>query len=138
MEKRWCCARQSAVQRDLLKIVECLVEGFLVRVAGAHPNPNAPERDMNLGADFQYLQPNCRALRRLQLGAFQTQSPQVMHQDVGDRREVQPQLIAAHCRRTGPISKKSQLLFLDPVLHLAAFTVDGFIYDHRRKPFLWQ
>ncbi len=46
-------SRWSATQRDLLKIVESLLEGFLVGITGGHSNPNATDRHVDLGADFQ-------------------------------------------------------------------------------------
>ena len=35
---------RSIVQRGSLKIVKCLLEGFLVGIASGHPNPNPPDR----------------------------------------------------------------------------------------------
>src|SRR6195952_1108200 len=48
-------------------------------------------------------------------------------QHVGKRGEPQAQLIGPHGRRRGAISEQVQLAFLDPVLHLAAGTVDPLI-----------
>src|SRR3984893_11302874 len=94
------------------------------RLGDAGSNPDTAYGDVNLGADCQQLQANRRALRALPVRAAQREPPQVMHQNVSDGGEVQPQLIAAHGSGAGAVGKKSHLLFLDPVFHLTARTVN--------------
>ena len=59
----------------------------------------------------------------------QPQPPQPVHQHIGERGEVQPQLIGPHRRRAGPVGEQVQLLLLDPVFHLPAGAVD---FSYRR------
>ena len=43
----------SGMHRDLLQIVERLVESFLIGITGRHSDPHPADRYMNLGSDLQ-------------------------------------------------------------------------------------
>ena len=58
---------------------------------------------------------------------FSPEAPQTLHQLISKGRVVQPQLIAAHQFGGRAIGKQRQLLFLDPVLHFPAGTVQFFV-----------
>jgi hypothetical protein len=53
--KGLCSVAISAMERELVKIFECLPKSVLVGIAGGHSNPNAPDGHMNLSTDFQDL-----------------------------------------------------------------------------------
>ena len=75
------------INGNLLKIIESLLEGFFVRITGGHPNPNAADRHLNPGANFQSLQPSRRALCPLQFRVFQRNAPQVLNPGVRSQFE---------------------------------------------------
>ncbi len=56
-----------------------------------------------------------------------------MQQHVGERREVQPQLIGPHHRRARAIREQPQLLLLDTILHLATGAVDALVQPLRSE-----
>jgi len=60
-------------------------------------------------------------------GLGEANPPQRLHQNVGRRTEQQTKLIGQESMATGSIREQVQLLFLDPILHLATLTVDAFI-----------
>src|SRR5688572_4789768 len=57
---------------------------------------------------------------------FQPQSSETAHQDIGNSREVEPELIGAHRLRADAIGEQMKLLF-DAVLHIAACAVEHLI-----------
>src|SRR5215471_17280069 len=61
-----------------------------------------------------------------------------MHQHVGDRGAIEPELISTDGFGAEPIGKQSHLLFLDPVFHISASAVDGFVNNWRRELILRQ
>ncbi len=65
------------------------------------------------GADFQQFQADRRALGLGKRRTSQPQPMQAMQQDIGERREVQPQLVRPQGGTTGAIGEQPQLLFFD-------------------------
>ena len=81
-------------------------------------------RRTHLGADLQELEPDGAAGRGRELGVAQAGAAQRVEQDIGERREPQPELIGAHGRGGRPIGKEIERLLLDPVFHVAPSAVD--------------
>src|SRR4029453_18086527 len=59
-----------------------------------------------------------------ELCVAQTNATQRLEQDIGERREPQPELVGAHGRRGGATGEQVELLLLDPVFDLAARAID--------------
>ncbi len=61
------------------------------------------------GADFEQLQADGIDLRLCPLGVLQTQPAQGLDQRVGQRREVEPQLVALHFIGGEPVGEQAPL-----------------------------
>src|SRR3954463_3736953 len=83
--------------------------------------------DLDQRADLEQLQPDAAATGPGELGEGQANPTQCTEQHVGKRGKPQAQLIGPHGGCRGAVSEQVQLAFLDPVLHLAAGTVDPLI-----------
>lgn len=94
--------------------------GIRIRTGELQPHP--PGRDSDPGADLQKFQPNRGTLDTGELRAFGVESLKFMHQYIGEREEVQPQLVCTHRVRAGTVGKQVELLLLDTVLR--------FVPDH--------
>ena len=57
-------------------------------------------------------------------GVFQGNTPDVVEEDVGERAEQQAELVGPPSVTAGAVGVEVELLLLDPVLHVAACTVD--------------
>jgi hypothetical protein len=73
-------------------------------------NPDAARGDAHLRGDFQQLQPDGIGLCLGPLRARQAQPPQGLDQRIGQRGEVQPQLIGPQSLRAHPVREQAQLL----------------------------
>ena len=109
------------------EICEDLGENPLVRVSTRAPHPDSSDAERYVGADFQQLGANGAALRSSELGALETDPPQLAEQDIGGRRKPKSQLVGGERRRAGPIGEQTKLLLFDPVLHVTAGTVQVFV-----------
>src|SRR2546423_11991311 len=78
-------------------------------------------------ADLEQFQPDAAATGPGELGEGQADAAQRAEQHVSKRGEPQAQLIGAHGRRRGAVSKQVQLAFLDPIFHLATSAVNPLI-----------
>ena len=116
----------SAAQR-----VEGPSVNLLPRIGGAEFQPHAPGADAYPGADLEQPEPDRIHLRFGPLGALERQPPQRFNQRIGQRRQVQPQLIALHLLGQQAIGEQAHLL-LDAVLHLAALAVELLVQLARR------
>ena len=67
--------------------------------------------------------PDRPGLRPRQFRPDQGQRPQPFQQHIRKTRQQQPELVGPPVVATGPVGKQTQLLFLDPVLHLASRTI---------------
>jgi hypothetical protein len=92
-------------------------------IGRAHLEHDTAGADAHQGADFKQLEANGVDLGLGPFGAFQGQPPQGFDQSIGQRGEVQAQLIAFHLVGGEPIGEQTHLL-LDAVLHLATGTVE--------------
>ena len=79
---------QLTAQRDSLKLVQDLLEQLGVRVAFGKGYHDPAHTDLNVSADLEQLQTNGVALRLGHGRAFQSQTPQVLHQHIGKRGEI--------------------------------------------------
>ncbi len=95
-------------------------------IARRHRKPDAADADAYQRADLENSGADGRRLGPRQLCRLQTQTAQSAYQRVGHRRQVQAQLIGAHRFSTDP-ARKQLVLFLDPVFHVAARTVEFLI-----------
>jgi hypothetical protein len=77
-------------------------------------------------ADFQQAQSNRLNLCSCRLGARQRQTPQRLHQHVGRRRQIQPQLVGPLRLRAHAIRKQAHLLLYSG-FQLTAGTVELFV-----------
>src|SRR5205085_9830534 len=127
-------SEDSAAQRKALKVGVDLGKGIRIRVTLCHAEPNPAHGDLNLRADLQQLQPNRIALGAGQSRSVQSEPAQILHQDVGHRGEVEPELIGTHRGRTGSVGEQTPLLFLDPVLHVATSAVGVLVDVARSQP----
>ena len=87
------------------EIGEDLGKDPLVRVSACAPHPDSPDAERHLGADFQELGANGAALSSSELGALETDPPQLAEQDVGDARKPESQLVGGEYRGAGPIGE---------------------------------
>jgi hypothetical protein len=92
--------------------------------------PDAARCDVHFRRDFQQLQPNGIALGFRPLPVRQAQPPQGLDKHIGQRGEVQPQLIGPQRLRARPVREQAQLL-LDAILDLAGRTAELFIAHAR-------
>ena len=53
-----------------------------------------------------------------------------MHQHIGEGDEVQTELVGTHRVVTGAVGKQVELLFLDPVFHVASGAVEFLVQRH--------
>src|SRR5713101_7105010 len=114
-----------------------LPEELDVGIPTGQRNPHLPYRDADQRPDLQYLQSNRGALGLSQLCSLQSQPSQHLQQHVGDRREVQAQLIAVQVVRAGAIAEQHQLFFY-AILHIPSGAVVLFIQGLRRPCFSTQ
>ncbi len=85
-------------------------------MAGSEGQPDLARCQAQAGTDFQPLQADRRALGLGERRTSQPQPTQAMQQDIGEGREVQPQLVRPQGGTAGAIGEQSQLLLLDPTL----------------------
>ena len=91
----------------------------LIRITAGQQQPHPPGVAQHHRADLQQLQPDRAHLRPRQFRSGQTQSPHRFQQHIRATGEQQPKLVGPPIVATGPVAEQAQLLFLDPVLHLA-------------------
>jgi hypothetical protein len=103
----------------------------LVRAGGGHGNLDPAHALANLGADFQEPEPDGAAGGIGQLRVAQADAAQRREQNIGERRESQPELVGAQGRRRRAIGEQVELLLLDPVLDVAAGAVDVLVHGAR-------
>ena len=97
------------------------------RIALGQREPHYSHGPLDLSSDFQQLESNRIALRRLKLRPFEPHPLQCGHEHVSDRREPETKLVGSHGGAACTIGEQTELLFLDAILHVAASAVHLFI-----------
>src|SRR5215831_8251594 len=92
-----------------------------------HPHFNPADAELHQSADLKQLETNgaTRGVGKVRL--IQADATQGAQQHVGHRRKPQAQLVSSHGSGRGTIGIKIELALFDPVLHIAAGTVDRLI-----------
>src|SRR5215468_6453380 len=92
-----------------------------------HPDFNPADAEPHQSADLEQLETNgaTRGVGKVRL--IQADATQGAQQHVGHRRKPQAQLVSSHGSGRGTIGIKIELALFDPVLHIAAGTVDCLI-----------
>lgn len=100
------------------------VEYFGRRAVAAQVKHHSTCSDSNAGSNLQQTQTNRVDSPASRLRPRQGQSTDPVQEHIRKRRQQQPKLVCQELCATRPVRKQTQLLFLDPVLHLAPLTVD--------------
>ena len=88
---------------------------------------DSADADFDDSSNFEKRLSDRSGLCASHMGAPKAQATNDVDEDVGDGREVETELIAAHGLRAGPIGKEIELLLFDAVLHVASGAIDGFV-----------
>src|SRR3989440_7691816 len=95
----------------------------LPRISATETDPDTARGDAHLRGDFQQPQPDGVDLGFRPFRAYQAQPPQGLDQHIGQRGEVQPQLIGPQRLRAHAVREQAQLL-LDAIFHFAARAIE--------------
>ena len=90
-------------------------------------------RDADAHRHLQQPEPQRATLRAGQFGAPCAEPSQRMQQHIGERREVQAQLVGAHRVRAGAVGEQVELPLLDAVLHVPARAVQLLVQPPGRR-----
>lgn len=90
----------------------------------AHRRSSARTIAHDDGADLQKFETDGGGLRPAQFGAVQSDAPDSFQEHVGRGGKQQSQLVGPPTVAARPVGKEPELLFLDPVFHLAAGAVN--------------
>ena len=99
------------------------LERPLPRIVARQRQPHPAGAYAHRGGNPEQLHPEGRALLLCMLSALKTKTANRLGQHVGETEKIQPKLVRAHRRRRHAIGEYTQLLFLDPVLALAACAI---------------
>ncbi len=88
---------------------------------------DSTEADLHLGANLKNFQSDGVTLSSGKLSPLKSDLSQLIHNHIGERREIQSELISSHGGRGSAVGKQIQLLLLNPVFHLSSSAVDLFI-----------
>ena len=114
---------QSDVCLSPTQSVEGIREDIFPRIGRTDLEQDAAYADTHDGSDLEQFAADRVHLRLSPIGAFQGQPPERLNQRVGQRGEVQPELIALHLVGRQPVGEQAHLL-LDAVLHFASCAVE--------------
>lgn len=95
-----------------------------MRAGTAQKESNATGVSKHNCSDTDQLVADGRASGTSLSGIFQSNPTDVVEQHIGHRAEHQPELVGPPVAATGSIRVQVELLFFDPVLHVAARAVD--------------
>ena len=82
--------------------------------------PDLARGDPDPGGDLEQFHAQGSALRLGPARARQAQVPQAVHENIGEGRKIQPQLVGAQHRRAGAVGKQVELALFDAIFHVAA------------------
>lgn len=88
---------------------------------------DALSADAHERGELEEFQPDRAASGLGELGVRKTDAPHRAQENVGERREPEPELVGAQGRRRAAVGEQVALAFLDPVLYLAPGAVDLFV-----------
>ena len=98
-----------------------------MRVRRGPRQPDLAHGDAHRSGNLEQPNPQRAALRPSPARAGQTQPPQPVHQDMGERGEVQPELVGPQDCRAGAVGEQIELTPLDAIFHVAPRAVQFFV-----------
>ncbi len=113
----------SAGGKALGDVPEQRLPGVSIRQQEA----NATGISKDHATDFEELAPESGTLRPSEFGTGEAEATKGFQQEVAERGEQQPELVGPPDVTTGAVREQAELLFLDPVFHVAPRTIDVFV-----------
>src|SRR5215207_279952 len=82
---------------SISELPECVGEGLPVWVAAGQRDPDLAYSDADLSSDAEQLGTNGLALRPRPFGPCERQASKGAHEDIGGGRQIESELVGAHC-----------------------------------------